>query len=511
MKISPVIISKDASKTIGQTLESLKLFDEVIVYDTGSIDNTVEIASKFKNVKIYEGFFSGFGESKNKAAKLAKYDWIFSIDADEVVGPVLLDSIQNLQTEKCTVYRFKRHNYYRNKRIRYSGWGHEYVTRIYDKTKMGFNDKLVHENIESRDAKVITLEGDLRHFSYHSISDFIRKRDLYSELFAIENAGKRKCSPFMALIRGLFDFLNTYLIKKAFLDGYRGLLIAASNANVSFFKYLKLYEANKFDNKKITLIITTYNWKEALLLTLTSILYQVIPPDEIIIADDGSREDTREMIEEFAKRSFIPVVHSWQEDNGFRLSQSRNLAISKSKYNYIVIVDGDLILHKNFISDHIKNAERGFFLQGSRALLSEELTKKMLEEKRINVPPVYSKELGNKFNSMNIPFLSWLYSLKKSRSHDSIRGCNISFFKDDLIKVNGFNEDFVGWGREDSELVERLYNYGLYRKYLKFGGILYHFYHKIGKTSSMNDEILNKAITENLVWCENGLDKYFKD
>ncbi len=511
MKISPVIIAKDASKTIGQTIESLKSFDEVIVYDTGSEDETIEIASKFKNVKICKGPFTGFGESKNKAALFAKYDWILSIDADEVVGPKLLDSIQNLQMDEFAVYRFKRFNYYRNRRIRYSGWGREYVTRIYNKTKMGFNDKLVHENIESGDAKIITIDGELRHFSYHSISDFIRKRDLYAELFAMENAGKKKSSPFMAFIKGTFNFLNTFLIKSAFLDGYRGLLISVSNANVSFYKYLKLYEANIHDNKKISLIITTYNWKEALYLTLTSVLNQTIPPNEIIVADDGSRDDTREMIEEFAKKCFIPIIHSWQEDNGFRLARSRNLAIAKSNYNYIVIIDGDLILHKNFISDHLKNAEKGFFLQGSRALLSEKLTKKILVTKKIILPPFYSVDLGNRFNSMNIPFFSWLYSLKKSRSHNSIRGCNISFFKEDLYKVNGFNEDFVGWGREDSELVERLYNYGLYRKYLKFAGILYHFYHHISKTSSTNDEILNRAIAEDLKWCENGLDKYFMD
>jgi glycosyltransferase involved in cell wall biosynthesis len=103
--------------------------------------------------------------------------------------------------------------------------------------------------------KVVTICGQLRHYSYHSISNFVTKRDVYSELFAVENKGIRKTSPFMAFIRGAFDFLNTFIVRCGFLDGYRGLLISVSNANVTFYKYLKLYEANINQNKKVLICL----------------------------------------------------------------------------------------------------------------------------------------------------------------------------------------------------------------------------------------------------------------
>jgi len=106
MQISVVIIVKNAENTFSKTLESLKQFEEVIVYDTGSTDSSMEIARKFKNVRLYQGEFIGFGKSKNQAAKFAKNDWILSIDADEVLGSVLMESINKIDLEKPAVYHF---------------------------------------------------------------------------------------------------------------------------------------------------------------------------------------------------------------------------------------------------------------------------------------------------------------------------------------------------------------------------------------------------------------------
>jgi glycosyltransferase involved in cell wall biosynthesis len=129
---------------------------------------------------------------------------------------------------------------------------------------------------------------------------------------------------------------------------------------------------------KLTLIITTYNWPESLRLVLKSVENQSIIPDEVIIADDGSKIETSILITNFNKGSDLNVIHSWQEDIGFRVSKSRNKAILKSSGEYIVLIDGDMILHSNFIQDHIDNAEYGFFVQGSRVLLSKKQTKKNL-------------------------------------------------------------------------------------------------------------------------------------
>ena len=242
--ISAVLITKNAEATISLTLNSLKEFSEVIVLDTGSDDRTLEICKRFGNVEVYETGFAGFGNAKNKAAELTKNDWILSIDADEVISNELISSLKKETLELGNVYKWKRVNYYREKRIRFSGWGREYVTRLYNKKQTAFNQKLVHESVETKNLKIKTLKGYLLHYSYLSISDFVIKRDLYSELFAIEYKSKRKSSPFKAILKSIFNFFNTFIVRLGCLDGYRGLLIATSNAQVTFMKYLKLYEAN---------------------------------------------------------------------------------------------------------------------------------------------------------------------------------------------------------------------------------------------------------------------------
>jgi len=475
MKISPVIMVKDASKTIGQTLESLKSFDEVIVYDTGSVDNSIEIARKYKNANIYCGTFLGFGKSKNKAAELAKYDWILSIDADEILGPILLESIENLQVDESAVYRFKRYNYYRNRRIRHSGWGKEYVTRIYNRTKMGFNDKLVHENIESGNAKIQTLKGELMHFSYHSISDFIRKRDLYAELFAMENVGKRETSPFMALIRGAFDFFNTYIIKKGIFDGYRGLLIAVSNANVSFFKYLKLYEANIYNDKRISLIIDALDQIVGIEQTLKSALFQNIPPSEIVIVYNRFNDDIFRITNEFEKRSFIPVVHAIFDKKESGVTKWTNRIIPFTNCNYLIFVESGLILDKNFIHHHSRYSKKNHYLQGETILIDSKLCKFVLNndlKKSLLLPAIKFK---NRINTFAFTSLFYFNHCEKEKENYHLIYGNFSFFKDDLFIDNKLKENNGYKNQVDLNLIEKLKSSGLKRQNLKFVGLQFKF------------------------------------
>lgn len=257
-----------------------------------------------------------------------------------------------------------------------------------------------------------------------------------------------------------------------------------------------------------TLIITTYNWSEALELSLNSALNQTHLPDEIIIADDGSTVETKELIEKIAKKSAVKIIHSWQEDEGFRAARSRNLAFSKSTSEYIIFVDGDMILDHNFVQDHLKCASTNFYLQGSRVLLTPNYTEKTLNEKKFYKPSLFSKNLKNKLNSLKLPLVSALICNKINAQQRGIKSCNFSFYREDFISVNGFNEELVTWGREDSELISRMYNKGIFRKNLKFAGIQYHLYHKEGKSNSFNDEILKNTIEKKLTWCENGLNKH---
>jgi glycosyltransferase involved in cell wall biosynthesis len=256
---------------------------------------------------------------------------------------------------------------------------------------------------------------------------------------------------------------------------------------------------------KLTLIITTYNWPESLLLVLNSIKHQNVPPDEVIIADDGSNDSTKDLIISFKQNCDLKIIHSWQEDIGFRVSKSRNKAIKKASGDYIILIDGDSILHPNFVKDHIKNAEQGFFVQGSRALLSKNQTKIALIEKKINFS-FFTPQLKNRKNSIYSRLLSTLFSNKKTHLL-GIKSCNMGFYRQDCLKINGFNNEFEGWGREDSEFIVRLINSGVKRKNVRFNALQFHLWHNENSRINFkkNDEMLNDAIRKQIYWCENGI------
>ncbi len=257
---------------------------------------------------------------------------------------------------------------------------------------------------------------------------------------------------------------------------------------------------------KVSLIVTTYNWKEALEVVLQSVITQKVFPNEVIIADDGSRDDTKELIDSYAKIFPVPLIHSWQEDDGFRAAKSRNKAIAKASYEYIVMIDGDIMLHPNFIKDHIKASREGFFVQGCRALLNEELCKDVINgDTRLSI---FTKGIKNRKNVISNSVLSSMFS-RVWNSDKSTRTCNFAAWKQDLINVNGFNEKFEGWGREDSELVIRMLNHGLNRIYLKFAGVGFHLYHPENERKSLeyNDFLLKNTIDEKLSQCELGLNQ----
>ena len=259
---------------------------------------------------------------------------------------------------------------------------------------------------------------------------------------------------------------------------------------------------------RVSLIITTYNWPESLFLVLLSIKNQTKVPEEVIIADDGSTAETKEIIDKFQKDSRLNIIHSWQKDNGFRVARARNKAIAKSSGDYIILIDGDIILHPKFIQDHFNNAKIGYFIQGSRVLLSQDISEKIIISKKINFS-FYSKGLNSRKNAIQSSFLSKIFS----KTNNSLRGtkcCNISFFKQDCVNVNGFNSEFEGWGREDSEFVVRLLNDGINRKKLLFNAIQFHLWHReIDRTSlDYNDQLFQKSIEHKLTSCKKGINEF---
>lgn len=263
------------------------------------------------------------------------------------------------------------------------------------------------------------------------------------------------------------------------------------------------------DKTGISLIVSTYNWPEALKLCLMSIAAQSVWPEEVIIADDGSGTETEALIKEFQSNFPVPLIHVWQADDGFQLARIRNKAIAKARGTYIVQVDGDLILHKNFIQDHFKFKKEGSFVTGSRAMLSKELSAKLLAKQSIKVSAL-TKGVSNVFNGIRI--LSLAKRMEHYRNSDVmyVRGCNMAFWKKDIIAVNGYNESFIGWGREDNDIAVRLVNTGIEKRTLKHAGIVFHIYHPIKSRADLedNDQLLKKAIESGVVYAQNGLSQH---
>ena len=249
MKISAVVLANNNEATIEKTLQSLQEFDDVVVYLNNSHDNTKNIIKKFKNVNLIEGEFKGFGWTKNRAIDFAKNDWIIVVDSDEVIDSVLLEELKRKKLDKNSVYLVNFKAFYKDIQVKYCGWNNQKIKRVFNRqvTKYNLND--VHEDIITDGLKVEELKGNIEHYSYQSIEQFIEKANRYSTLFAKNNAGKRYSSPTKAFLNSLYSFFRTYILKRGFLDGYVGLVIAYSHAVTNFYKYIKLYEANKELNK----------------------------------------------------------------------------------------------------------------------------------------------------------------------------------------------------------------------------------------------------------------------
>jgi glycosyltransferase involved in cell wall biosynthesis len=256
---------------------------------------------------------------------------------------------------------------------------------------------------------------------------------------------------------------------------------------------------------KVSVIVTTYNRPDALKKVLDGLACQTLPPHEIIIADDGSTQETARMLDSYKKD--FPLHHVWQQDKGFRAARIRNKAILKSEGEYLLLLDGDCIPEKHFVADHIQMAEEGCFFQGKRVLVNQKQVdgfdqRDMNSFFKLMVHAMVSG-ISNRHHIVRIPF-SPSYKVKKM---SGIRSCNMGLFKKDVEAVNGFNHDFTGWGREDSEFVIRLFRYGLARKENPFRAICYHLWHPENPRHNLtqNDQILERTNQSEIFYCESGL------
>lgn len=257
-----------------------------------------------------------------------------------------------------------------------------------------------------------------------------------------------------------------------------------------------------------SLVTPTYNWPDALELLLLSIKNQSVLPNEVIIANDGSKPETTALIEKFQKDFPVPIIHVRHDDNGNQKPAIMNKAIAKSKYDYIIEIDGDIIMHKDFVKDHLNFAKKGQYLFGSRVNIQKSILKEIFANKTTRFT-LFSKGIKKRLRSVRMPFFM---SFEKAHHKISkkLRGCNMSFWKEDFIKINGFNESLIGWGVDDSEMIQRLHNIGIVGKRLKHCGIAFHIYHNEQNKShiEINNEIEKNVRENKITFTENGINKY---
>lgn len=230
---------------------------------------------------------------------------------------------------------------------------------------------------------------------------------------------------------------------------------------------------------RTSLIITTYNWPESLGLVLNSVCRQSVKADQVIIADDGSGQETARTVVEILRNSALKYCHVWHEDRGVRQSRIKNLAVKHAEFPYLIFIDHDVVLHPDFIKDHISMARKGHFLQGKRVILSEHYTQHILRKGEFSPPSIFLKKLGNRKNRIRSPLLGRLFAGPKN-FETSLRGCNLSMFRSDYLKVDGFDEVYDNsWGREDSDICYRLFHSGVRVRNLWFMALQYHLKHNV--------------------------------
>lgn len=263
-------------------------------------------------------------------------------------------------------------------------------------------------------------------------------------------------------------------------------------------------------------IVTTYNRPDALSAVLEGYFAQTRPPAELIVADDGSTADTAAVVAAFAARARFTVRHVWQEDRGFRAAAVRNRALATTQADYIIFTDGDCIPPADFVERHESLAEVGHFLSGNRILLSESFTREALATHlplhawpltRL-LPARLRGDVNRWLTMVRLPDAGW--RRRSPAQWKGVKTCNFSAWRTDLMRVNGLDESYSGWGMEDSDLVIRLLHAGVKHKSARFAAFVFHLWHRENDRSRLkeNQHALRAVMASGRVEAQLGVAQY---
>jgi glycosyltransferase involved in cell wall biosynthesis len=260
----------------------------------------------------------------------------------------------------------------------------------------------------------------------------------------------------------------------------------------------------------VTLIINTYNQPEYLARVLRAVAGQRDVPDEVILADDGSGEETRRVFGQWAAAQSFGARHVWQEKDGFRRSRILNAAIAQAQGEYLIFLDGDTIPHPRFVGDHRSHARRRYYLQGHRVLVTERAST-VFGVGNFSADRQKAFLAGDLLGIKHI--FRWPIALRRVKpNYDGVRGCNLSAWRKELAEINGYSEDYIGWGCEDLDLALRLINSGVKRLDVRGQALCYHLWHpKLDRSNlAANEKLLFETAAGKSTTCERGLNLHLQ-
>ena len=258
---------------------------------------------------------------------------------------------------------------------------------------------------------------------------------------------------------------------------------------------------------KLTLIISTYNQPDALAKVFVGLQRQTRWPDEVLLSDDGSAKPTRRLIDAFAATAPVPVKHVWHRDDGFRKTIILNKTVAAATGEYLVFTDADCVPHPRFIADHAALAEPGYWVQGRRCFVREEFVPQFSADKI----PAYDWMLSGKITGAAKGVRWPLAIISRDTKQRGIIGCNMAFWREDVVAVNGFDEAYTGWGTgEDSDIGTRLYHLGRQRKFVYGRAIAFHLNHPPAPRGHHAASLarLAETIASGKIRCEHGLNQH---